>query len=66
LPSIGGGNNRSNGFEVKTMNSRNPTAIIACTDRTRAFSVGGRLAPKSAIIAPNRARMNTQSSIDPS
>ena len=30
------------------------------------FSPGGRLRPKPATIAPNRARIRTQSSIDPS
>ena len=48
------------------MNSRNATAIEACTHSTLAFSVGGRLRPKAATAAPNRVRISTHSTIEPS
>ena len=65
-PFIGGMASRRNGFEVRTMKARKATAIIACTDRTRALRVAGRLPPKSVTAAPNSARISTQSSIEPS
>jgi len=48
------------------MNSRNPTPIIAWTANTRARNCGGKLWLNRATAAPNSARMNTQSSIEPS
>lgn len=38
----------------------------ACTANTLAFSVSGRLRPKTATSALNSVRINSQSSIDPS
>ena len=45
-----------------------PSAIVQflCTDRVRAFRVGGRLPPNIATIPPNIARIRTHRTIDPS
>ena len=48
------------------MNSRKPTPIMPWMPSTRAFSVGGRLRPKPATMAPNIARISTQRTIEPS
>ncbi len=57
---------RANGFEVSSMNSRNPTEIMAWTLSVRAFSRGGRFSPNSATSAPKMVRMSTHSSSEPS
>ena len=57
---------RRKGLDVKRMNSRKATPIIACTASTRAFSLSGRLLPNNATAAPNRARISTHSSSEPS
>src|SRR4030081_725444 len=66
MPSVRVGESRRNGFEGSRMNSRNPTPSIACTASTRALSAGGRFCPNTATAAPNRVRMNTHRSIEPS
>ena len=48
------------------MNSRKATVTQACTDRTLAFKVRGRLPPKNAMPAPNTARISTHNSMEPS
>ena len=48
------------------MKAKKATPTIAWTPSTRARSVGGRLPPNQAASAPNRARISTQSSIEPS
>ncbi len=48
------------------MNSVKATDIQACTESTLAFSVSGRLRPKTATRALNSVRINSQSIIDPS
>ncbi len=42
------------------------TAIEDCTASALAFKVGGRLRPKAATAAPNRERISTHSTIEPS
>ena len=56
----------ANGFDVSRMNSRNATAIEACTASTLARRVRGKFVPNSATAAPNSARISTHSSIEPS
>ena len=48
------------------MKARKATPIEACTASTRALSRGGKPPPNQAAIAPNSARISTQSSIEPS
>ena len=48
------------------MNSRNASAIEACTASTLARSDSGRCPPNSATAAPNAATISTHSSIEPS
>ena len=57
---------RTNGFDVVRMNSWKAAAIQACTASALALSAAGRLLPKAATSAPNNARMNTHSIIEPS
>ena len=48
------------------MKPKKATAIVACTARTRARKLGGRLPPQTATMAPKSVRISIQSSIDPS
>ena len=48
------------------MKAKKATAIVACTARTRAFRLGGRLSPQTATMAPNSVRISIQSIIEPS
>ena len=48
------------------MNSRKPTPIRPWIASTRALRVGGRLRPNQATRAPNRARISTHRTIEPS
>jgi len=48
------------------MKPKNATPIIACTDSTRALSVGGSAPPNQAAKKPNRVTISTHSSIEPS
>ena len=41
-------------------------AIQACTASALALSIAGKLLPKAATSAPNKARMKTHSIIEPS
>jgi hypothetical protein len=54
------------GFEVVMMNRRKAAAIDPCTASTLACSSRGRFVPKVATAAPNKARISTQSTIEPS
>ncbi len=54
------------GLDVVTMKRRNAAAIEPCTASTFALSSRGRLVPKVATAAPNRARISTHSTIEPS
>ncbi len=65
-PFTGAGNRRMNGFEVSRMNRKNPVPTMPCTASTRARRLGGRLRPNSATAAPNKVRISTHSSIEPS
>ena len=57
---------RMKGFEVSSMNRRNPTEIMAWIASVRAFRRGGRLSPNKATSAPKIVRMSTHSSSEPS
>ena len=48
------------------MNRKNAAATQACTASTVALREAGMLLPNSATRAPNRVRMNTHNSIEPS
>jgi hypothetical protein len=48
------------------MKAKNATATEDCTASTRALSGGGRLPPNHAAQAPNRVRISTHSSSEPS
>jgi hypothetical protein len=57
---------RKNGFEVVRMKSWKAAAIQACTASALALSFAGKLPPKAATSAPNKARINTHSIMEPS
>jgi hypothetical protein len=57
---------RVKGLEAKTMKARKATPMPACAASTLARSVAGRLPPNTATAAPNKARMRTHSSMEPS
>jgi hypothetical protein len=63
---MGGVTSRRNGFEVNRMKAMKATPTEACTASTRARSLSGRLPPNHPAMAPKRARISTQSSIEPS
>ena len=48
------------------MNSWKAAAIQACTASALALSFTGKLVPKAATTAPNKARMKTHSIMEPS
>jgi hypothetical protein len=48
------------------MKSSKAAAIQACTARALALSLTGKLPPNAATMAPNKARMNTHSIMEPS
>jgi hypothetical protein len=48
------------------MKAKNATPIQPWTASTRARKPGGRLVPKIDTMAPNKARISTQSTIEPS
>jgi len=48
------------------MKTRNPNAIMAWIDSTRACSAAGKLPPKVATRPPNSVRISTHSTIEPS
>ncbi len=55
-----------NGFEVVMMNSTNTKVISPCTPSVLARSRGGTEFFAAATQAPNRVRIRTQRSIEPS
>ena len=54
------------GFEVVRMKSSKAAAIHACTASAFAFSLTGKLLPKAATSAPNSARIEIHSIMEPS
>ena len=57
---------RSKGLEVKIMNAKKPTLIIAKTDRTRVFIANGIELLATATASVQEARINTHKSKEPS
>ena len=65
-PSNGAGASLRNGLEVTNMNRWNAAATQAWTASTVALSEAGMLLPNTATRAPNKVRISTHSSIEPS
>ena len=57
---------RRKGLDVNRMKAKKAAAISDWMASTRARSVGGRLPPNHAAIAPKSARISTHSSMEPS
>ena len=66
LPSMAAGNNRSKGFEVNSMNNRNPTEIKPITPSTRATISSGKCLLNPATAAVHTVRINAHNSSEPS
>src|SRR4029078_12245860 len=65
-PPKGAGASRRDGFEGRRMKRKKAQAIHDCTASTCALRAAGRLFPNSATRAPNRERIRTHKSMEPS